>query len=298
LDTLDLDERVKMMANLIFLVDRVDVLCASYCAEKNCKPILAKTHIIEAIQTLDEGHFYPQLFKVFLHVSQDDQFWLNLENVRPLLQSKWDMQTKSTLPLSCLRTIATLFSCFVDAKSSYTAEHSLDVANLSLFVAKRMGLDDITAQKIEIAALLHDLGKLRIPDSILDKAGPLSPEEYKLVRRHAEDTYAILSQIEGIEEIALWAGDHHEKLNGEGYPKFKNNSNLPLASRIITACDMMQALVQDRPYRESMSLEKSLEILAQGVKSKELDHEVVACIHAHSDECYKAATAHSVHPPI
>jgi len=206
------------------------------------------------------------------------------------------MQTKTTLPLTCLRTIATLFSCFVDAKSSYTAEHSLDVANLSFFVALQMGFDDITARKIEIAALLHDLGKLRIPDSILDKAGPLTPEEYKLICRHAEDTYKILSQIEGIEEIALWAGDHHEKLNGSGYPESKKESSLPLASRIITACDMMQALVQNRPYRKPMSLEEAMSVLAEGVKNHELDPEVVTCMVRYSDECYKAATAHSINP--
>ena len=293
LKSLDIDEQVKLIANLIFLVDRVDVLHANYCAQNECRPLDAKSYVLDTISSLDEGHFSKKLVETFLHVSEPDSFWIGLENVRPLLRPMCDMKTKTTLPLACLRTIAMLFSCFVDAKSAFTAEHSLDVANLSILVANYLEIDASTIKKLEIAALLHDLGKLRIPDSILDKPGSLTPDEYRLVQRHAEDTYSILSQIEGLEDIAIWAGDHHEKLNGRGYPRLKNHVKLPLVSRIITACDMFQALVQNRPYRKPMSLERALDILNDAVQKDELDSRVVACIVANSDECFKAATTHS-----
>lgn len=292
LSGLELDKRSKIMANLIFLVDRVDVLCAKHCAQNNIHPLQARDYVVNEIQSLNNEHFMPSLMEVFLHVSQKDSFWMELENVRALLQKRCDMQTKTNMPLGCLRTIATLFSCFVDAKSSYTAKHSLDVASLSVLVGSGMGLDETTVLKLEIAALLHDLGKLRIPDSILDKPTSLTQQEYDLIQRHAQDTYSILSQIEGLEEIALWAGDHHEKLNGSGYPMSKNHKTLPLPSRIITVCDMMQALVQKRPYRDSMSLEDTLKILQLSADNNELDSNIVAFIQQNAKECYKAATAH------
>jgi putative nucleotidyltransferase with HDIG domain len=129
-----------------------------------------------------------------------------------------ELRQPCTASTAQLKQLATLFSCIVDAKSPFTAHHSLGVAGLSRWLAEKMGLPTARCEQLEIAALLHDLGKLRVPDEILEKPAGLNPHERSLINAHSFETYQILRHIHGFEEIACWAAYHHEEPDGHGYP--------------------------------------------------------------------------------
>ncbi|HAR87352.1 MAG TPA: hydrolase, partial [Clostridium sp.] len=109
--------------------------------------------------------------------------------------------------------------------------------------------------------LLHDIGKLAIPISILDKDGPLTEEEYSIIKSHTYYTKLILDKIDHISDISLWASSHHEKLNGKGYPRRLKAEDLSEECRIIGVCDIYQSLTADRPYRKGMYMYEAFNIL-------------------------------------
>lgn len=130
-------------------------------------------------------------------------------------------------------------------------------------------------KKIKIAGLLHDLGKLSIPNDILDKPGKLNEEEYMKMRSHTYYTKKILREIGGIDDIAEWAANHHEKLDGSGYPEGLKDKDLDSVSKLMAVCDMYQALTEDRPYRRGMSSKDAIDIIYKSVKLKKLDGEAL-----------------------
>ena len=114
---------------------------------------------------------------------------------------------------------------------------------------------------MKISGLLHDIGKLAIPKSILNKNGQLTPEEFYLIKSHAYYTNLILERIEDIEDICDWASNHHEKLNGTGYPKRLSKNSLSKEARLLAVCDIYQALSEDRPYKKGLNDDKAFKIL-------------------------------------
>ncbi len=197
--------------------------------------------------------------------------------------------SKSLLTLSQLKQLSLIMAYIVDQKSPFTAQHSARVADLARYIADALGLSNEKCDKIEIAGLLHDLGKLNMPDNILEKPGPLSRLERSIMRQHSYETYEILRSIEGLDEIARWAAFHHEGLNGVGYPFHPTKQDLCIESRIIAVADVFQALVQDRPYREGMALNNVLEILDEFVGSEKLDPGIVGLVNQHIEKCFEIA---------
>ena len=127
---------------------------------------------------------------------------------------------------------------------------------------------------MRIAGLLHDIGKMAIPNNILEKPDRLSKEEIKIVRQHTYYTYRILQQIDGFEQIAEWAAFHHECLDGTGYPFRLNASELSLGSRIVAVADVFVALAEDRPYSAPMKKKHLEEIMVSMVENHKLDGNV------------------------
>jgi putative nucleotidyltransferase with HDIG domain len=157
--------------------------------------------------------------------------------------------------------ICEAFADVVDAKSSFTFRHSVGVTRAARTIARRLGLSPARQQLVNRAALLHDLGKLRVPNSILDKPGKLTTSEWMVVQEHPHLTQEILSRITSFHELARIAGAHHEKLDGSGYPRRLAARQLPLEARIIAVADVYGALTEDRPYRSGLTHEDALALL-------------------------------------
>jgi putative nucleotidyltransferase with HDIG domain len=164
--------------------------------------------------------------------------------------------------------ICEAFADVVDAKSPYTFRHSLGVTDAAVSIAQRLGLPSERIDFVRRAALLHDIGKLSISNSILDKAGKLNAEEWHAVQDHPVQTRLILERIGAFKELARVASEHHEKLDGSGYPNKLKSDELSLESRIIAVADVYGALSEDRPYRPGLSLEKIVAIMKNDVPGK------------------------------
>jgi HD-GYP domain-containing protein (c-di-GMP phosphodiesterase class II) len=179
--------------------------------------------------------------------------------------------------------ICETFSEVVDAKSRFKFRHSLGVAQAARLIGAHMQLRPERAQLLHRAALLHDLGKLRVPNSILDKPGKLNFAEWQIMREHAGLTRTILKRIPQYRELADIAGAHHEKLDGSGYPNHLKANELPLEARILAMADVYGALTEDRPYRPGFSREQALAIMQRDAPAK-LDGNCLDALTAATEE--------------
>jgi putative nucleotidyltransferase with HDIG domain len=157
--------------------------------------------------------------------------------------------------------IASAFADIVDAKSPWTGRHSQRVAAIGEGLARRLGLAGDRLRDIRIGALLHDLGKLGVPNTILDKPASLAPEEWAVIKRHPQLSREILRQIELFAAIAEIAACHHERLDGNGYFRGLSAESLGLSARIVAVADVFEAMTSERPYRPAMSQDRALAIM-------------------------------------
>ena len=146
----------------------------------------------------------------------------------------------------------------MDMRDRRTARHSEDVVRLATAVGRLLGLDPASLVELEFAARLHDVGKIRVPDAVLHKPGPLDEDEYEVICCHAAWGAETLSAIPGLEAVATVVRFHHERWDGAGYPDRLTGARIPLASRIICACDAYAAMTADRPYRDAMPTDDAL----------------------------------------
>lgn len=227
--------------------------------------------------------FDPELVRVAERLHGQGVLWKNalsdtpeseIRNAAVDLAPNADQLTATDIDLIC-----EAFAEVVDAKSTFTYRHSVGVTDAAMKIAEKLGLSSERLQLVNRAALLHDLGKLRVPNSILDKPGKLDAEEWRVVQEHPRLTREILGRIGPFRELAAIAGAHHEKLDGTGYPDRLVAEQLPLEARILAVADIYGALTEDRPYRAGMPVEQALAILARDVPDK-LDA-----------DCYRALAA-------
>jgi HD-GYP domain-containing protein (c-di-GMP phosphodiesterase class II) len=290
LKSLALPETVKISANCIYLADRVDVLSLRYLAE-NDNILLNADRIRDTIAAKSGDFFHPELIDVFMEVSRSQAFWLSLErdHISGYVSSWIGHDSSKEIDFKDLKSIAQIFSHIVDAKSSFTKEHSEGVAALARRLGELFFLSEHTCDMLEMAGLLHDLGKLRVPDHLLEKNAKLTREEYLAIQRHSFDTYDIIKNIKGFEEVAQWASQHHERVDGSGYPYGYTEKKLSLEARIVAVADVFQALAQNRPYRNALTPDEILPILTKEVSDGKLDKNVVAMIEKDILTCWKIA---------
>lgn len=265
-------------ANLIFMVDRVDALAAPHYADGSL--LMSTESIRDTIKRYSGSYFAPHWVEAFLASSSSEAYWLQLEerSLQASLRDRLSLDVPHPASMAELKQLAEIFSRIVDAKSPFTAEHSLGVAKLSRFIAERMNVSSVNCDKIEIAGLLHDLGKLRVPDEVLDKPGALDEKERWVINSHSYETFQILHQIDGFNEVTQWAAWHHEELDGGGYPFGLRGRDLPLEARILRVADIFQAMAQDRPYRRGLSADAVLAFMKDLVRQNRVEGEIVAAL--------------------
>jgi HD-GYP domain-containing protein (c-di-GMP phosphodiesterase class II) len=144
------------------------------------------------------------------------------------------------------------FNQMLDLKDINTGVHSTRLAEWALRVARKMDMPEERLYQVEVAALLHDIGKVGVPDAILKKPGPLTSEERALINRHPEYSWSILRLFPGLEEASLYALHHHESVDGTGYPAGLKGNDIPMVSRIISVIDAFDAMVSNRCYRQGL----------------------------------------------
>lgn len=149
------------------------------------------------------------------------------------------------------------FVTALEARDPYTKGHSLRVAEYVQVIGKEMGMSKKMREQINLAALLHDIGKIAVPDAILRKNGPLNDEEWALMKKHPVVTARILEDFELLDEIKAWALYHHERFDGKGYPEGKSGKEIPLAAQILAIADSFDAMTTDRPYRPGMTMDEA-----------------------------------------
>jgi len=159
--------------------------------------------------------------------------------------------------------IAAAFAQVVDSKSPYTSGHSERVTLFADLIAVTIGFSAEQRRWLKRASLLHDIGKLGVSNSILDKPGKLDPDEWKAMQMHAAHTETILSRIAAFGDLAAIAGAHHERLDGKGYPHGLSSDQIALETRIITTADIFDALTAERPYRAAMPVSKALAVMTE-----------------------------------
>jgi len=166
-------------------------------------------------------------------------------------------------------------SNLVEAKDAYTDNHTRRVADLALALGNGMGLDDEQLRTLEIGAMIHDIGKVSTPESILNKPGALTKEEFEIMKGHPEAGAKIIKPISALEKPANLVLLHHEKLDGSGYPFGLRADAINIETRIITIADIFDALYTDRPYRKGLSMDTALDILDKDSAAGKLDQSLV-----------------------
>ncbi len=289
---LDLPEQTKRLANLVFLVDRVDALRAHYASSHQDLP--APEYWGQQIARHAGQEFAPELYALFVAASANDVFWLQQSpDVLDDVLMRWaQADAELIVNFEDLLELGFMFANIVDSKSPFTFSHSLGVKAVAGWLAECLHLPADERESVILAALLHDLGKLRVEDRMLDKPGPYDEQERRLMHRHVFDTWQLLKRIHGFEHIARIASMHHETLDGQGYPQRLSAGDLPLAARIVAVADVFQALVQNRPYRAPMTLDAARDVMTQMVIRGKLDPELVGVLFAHGETAYQLARAH------
>jgi HD-GYP domain-containing protein (c-di-GMP phosphodiesterase class II) len=150
------------------------------------------------------------------------------------------------------------FNQLLDLRDLNTGVHSTRLAEWGLRVARDLGVRESCMPDLEMGALLHDIGKIGIPDNILNKPGRLTPEEYEMVKRHPEFGWTVIRKLPGLEQTSLYVLHHHENFDGTGYPARLKACEIPIGSRIVSVIDAFDAMVSSRPYRNGLPLEEAI----------------------------------------
>ncbi|NLZ93701.1 MAG: HD domain-containing protein [Firmicutes bacterium] len=265
---------IPLLSHIIHLADRVAVQI-----DRN-KGVLGQVKgILKNIQSQKNTNFMPELVDALNTISSHEYIWLDMVN-HYLPNIIMDTMLFGTMDLSIEETIelANIFAKIIDFRSPYTAKHSAGVAKTAEKLAELAGFSDIECKMMLIAGYLHDLGKLAIPNDVLEKPSKLDTDELNIIKCHTYYTYRLLQPIKEFEEIAIWAASHHEKLNGEGYPFHLHDQCIPLGSRIMAVADVFTAITEDRPYRKGMSYEETVKVLNSMAESKSICPYVVSIL--------------------
>ncbi len=288
---IDISERDKRFASAIFLADRVDYL-------KELEPRdefgnltrEARQKVCEEIERLSGTLFAPDLVSAMQKLLNKEFVWFSMED-HHIEHIGYNLSSvpyfEQSLQLKDVTAIGHLMANIVDAKSQFTFHHSQKVADLCRYLAEKMNLSQELQEALYVTGLVHDIGKLHTPEEILHKPGKLSESEYLCIQRHSTESRYILQMMFGDSPVCEWASNHHERINGTGYPRGLKGAQLDLPSRIVAVADFFQALTQVRPYRGRLPLDTVLDIMQKDVDLERIDSDVFGVLVANAQECYE-----------
>ncbi|MDR1051839.1 MAG: HD domain-containing protein [Deltaproteobacteria bacterium] len=262
---------IPLLARVIHLADRVELSISK------TGPMLHNCQRVQNyVRERSGANFDPGLVDVFLKASAKECFWLDLisPDHAEILTSKISMGI-TPFSIDDMLRVAEIFATIIDRMSRFTATHSRSVSGVAVFLAKWNGFSQNEIFMMRIAGLLHDLGKLAIPNFILEKPGPLTVEEQLIVRQHTYFTYLTLSQINQLQTVAEWAAWHHETMDGNGYPFGLAEPSLSLGARIMAVADIFVALDENRPYRKKLPKETIQRIMKGMVDNRKISGRIV-----------------------
>ncbi len=263
---------IPLLGRICAVAQHLDLFCSEFGPEK-------------AIATLIErsGSWYdPDLVRAAQSLHQQGVLWTQClpgsdpKALQPAVLAL-DPGSSTTLAARDIDLICSGFADVVDAKSPFTYRHSVGTTEAAVLISNAMGLAPDRVDVVRRAALLHDIGMLGIANTLLDKGGPLTTEEWTAIKRHPVLSQEILSRVRAFSEIAVLAGQHHEKLDGTGYPFHLADEQLSIETRILTVADVFSALMESRSYRPDLSPARIQQQLTQDVPQR-LDAECVEAV--------------------
>lgn len=273
---------VPLGSHILHLSDRISVLIGTM----DGISLLTRVPEIRArIEDASGAMFSPALVEAFSDLSGKESFWLGLAFPgHHQVAGKYTHLRTLVLDTDGILGLSRLFARIIDFRSRFTATHSNGVAACAEALARLSGRPVAECAQMRIAGLLHDLGKLAVPAELLEKPVGLTTDERALIRCHSYFTRRALENIQSFESITAWGADHHERIDGKGYPDHVGGENLSLGSRIMAIADVFTALTEDRPYRVGMDRPSTLKVLNSMVLQKALDPDFVKVLMHNFDE--------------
>jgi putative nucleotidyltransferase with HDIG domain len=261
-------QEIPVLARIMNVSQTIDVFAERHGAR-------AAIHVV----TQRAGRWFdPEIVPIVRALEKDDALWQSLKG-GSAREQVLALEPGLAIPATQQRIddICNAFAQIIDAKSPYTSRHSTGVAAAASAIAEELGLSQQKRVLVRRAALLHDIGKLGVSNTILEKPGKLTSDEWELMKQHPVHTFEILRKISGFEHLAYVAAAHHERLDGKGYPEGLTAEELTLPARIIAVADVFQALTEKRPYRDVLPVAVAFEMMDEEANVK-IDGDCLAAL--------------------
>jgi putative two-component system response regulator len=201
--------------------------------------------------------------------------WVYLRTIRELRRHFLAIRQEYTAAVENIEDVVISLARTIDAKDRYTEGHTERVSQYALFLGERMGMNEKQLKNLRIGALIHDIGKIGIDQNLLNKTTSLTPEERQQIESHPIVGADICYPLNSLQDAMLIIRNHHEKLDGSGYPDGLKGDEIPLEVRIVTIVDIFDALTTDRSYRSALSIDEALGIIRQEAHEGKLDSVLV-----------------------
>lgn len=262
------NDRIPILARILCLAQTLEVFVTAF----------GSTCAFEMVRDRSGTWFDPEVARAALTLENNHAIWI--EHAHMLESGAIDLAPPQSLfdeaPANVDR-ICAAFAKIVDAKSAFTGEHSTRVTEYACSIAAMLDWPKERVGTLRRAALLHDIGKLGIPNRILEKPSALNEAEFDIVKLHPANSERIIGSIEDLRRESEIAGAHHEKLDGTGYPQGRDSGTIDMEMRVLAAADVFDALTANRPYREPLTISESL-IVMEKTAGTHLDATVIEAL--------------------
>ncbi|MDR3514680.1 MAG: HD domain-containing protein [Azospirillaceae bacterium] len=265
-------------AQIVFLADHLERAIQRDSFILDQAPMLRR-----CMRDLAGANVHHDVVALFEAVAVREDFWLALvsKNIDRQMRER-NLLRSIDNDYETARSVASVLKDMTDFRSRFTATHSSGVAACARGIGEVLNFSGAELQQLDIAGLLHDVGKLVVPNTILCKPTSLDAHEYAVIQQHPFYTYQILSRVRGFEQIAAWAGFHHERLDGSGYCNHLKRHDLDLGAKIVAIADIATAIAEPRPYRGGSAQKTVLTELRTMAANGQLERQIVEAL----ADCY------------